>query len=193
MNTRCTICHHVQRAEIEAAHAGGMALRKIAEKFGPSRTTLSKHWRSHVADAAQKAIEAGNAREIDAGGSILAEVDALKNDAKRLQAQAERKKDIRAALIAIDKLMRLAELQARLLGELRDREISITNVQVDPETLDRMAEMHLARRAAAKPAKPDTVGPVAAIAAPSTLTVDVIAGCLPVAGETSPASSEDSE
>lgn len=81
-------------------------------------------------------------------------------------------------MTAIRELTRLAELSARLLGELRDREISITNVQLDPETLDRMAEMHLARRAA-KLAKADTAGPAAAIASPSTLTVDVSAGLQP--------------
>src|SRR6202035_1979535 len=82
MNARCSICNHPQRAEIEQAHAVGVPLGKVAKKFGPSRTTRSKHWRVHVADAAQKALDAANDREIQAGDAILDEVDRLKDDAK---------------------------------------------------------------------------------------------------------------
>jgi hypothetical protein len=150
MNTRCTVCHHPQRAEIEAAHVAGVTFREIGKRFDRSKTTIQKHIKLHVPAAVQKALDAANAREVEAGDSVLDEVNRLKDDAKRLQAQAEKKKDLRAALIAIDKLTRLVELQARLMGELRDREITITNVQLDPETQTRMAEMFLARRAAGK-------------------------------------------
>jgi len=44
---------------------------------------------------------------------------------------------------------RLVELKARVMGEIRDREISITNVQIDPETAEKMAAIFLARRRAA--------------------------------------------
>jgi hypothetical protein len=40
----CAVCRHEQRAEIEAAVAGGETLQAVAERFGGfSKTTLSRH------------------------------------------------------------------------------------------------------------------------------------------------------
>jgi hypothetical protein len=39
------------------------------------------------------------------------------------------------------------ELKARILGEIRDREITVTNVQIDSDTAARMATVFLARKA----------------------------------------------
>jgi Helix-turn-helix domain len=147
MNTRCTVCHHPQRAEIEQALVAGVTLREIGKRFDRSKTTIAKHAKKHVPDAAQKALDAANDRDVEAGDAILAEVEKLKSEARRLQAHAERRKDYRAALTAIRELTRLVELSARLLGELRDKEINVTNVNLDPETATRMAEIFLARRA----------------------------------------------
>jgi transposase len=146
MNTRCSVCLDPQRREIEAAHVAGVSFREIGKRFGRSKTTIQKHVKLHVPAAAQKALDAANDREIQAGDAILDEVNRLKDDAKRLQAKAEKDHDIRAALIAIDKLTRLAELQARLMGELRDREINFDFINIDPVTAERMAQMFLARR-----------------------------------------------
>jgi hypothetical protein len=161
MKTRCTVCHHPQRAEIEAAHVAGVSFREIGKRFDRSKTTIQKHIKLHVPEAAQKALDAANDREVEAGGSFLDELERLKGEARRLQAQAEKKKDYRTALTAIDKLTRLVELQARILGELRDRDINITNVQIDGDTAARMAEMFLARRRLATAERSPSVGAVA--------------------------------
>jgi transposase len=142
----CTVCSHPQRPEIDQASLAGTSVRDLAKRFGRNKDTIAKHVAQHIPAAAQKA--AADNREVAAGDSILDEVERLKSEAKRLQAVAEERNDIRAALTAIDRLTRLVELQARLLGELRDREISITNVQLDAETATRIAETFLARRAA---------------------------------------------
>jgi len=145
MNTRCTVCHHPQRAEIEQAHVAGVTLREIGKRFDRSKTTVAKHLKSHVPAAAQKALDAANDREVEAGDAILAEVEKLKSEARRLQAHAEEKKDYRAALTAIRELTRLVELSARLVGDLRDREVNLGFV-IDPGTAERMAQMFLAPR-----------------------------------------------
>jgi hypothetical protein len=170
MNTRCTVCHHPQRAEIERAHVAGVPLREIGKRFDRSKTTIAKHLKEHVPAATQKALDAANDRDVEAGESILSELEKLKDEARRLQAKAEKKHDVRAALMAIDKLTRIVELQARVMGELRDRDINITNVQIDPETAARMAEMFLSRRrpSIAVPSEPTealVVHPVAALRA----------------------------
>jgi hypothetical protein len=141
----CSVCLHPQRAAIDAAAISGTSLRALGEQFHRSKTTIQKHVASHIAAAAQK-TEATAAREIDAGDSILAELHTLGSEARRLQALAEKQKDYRTAMTAIRELTRLIELKARLLGELRDREINITNVQIDTETAMRMAQMYVARR-----------------------------------------------
>jgi IS30 family transposase len=92
MNTRCTVCHHPQRAEIEAARVGGVSFREIAKRFRKSKTTIQKHFKRCAPAAAQKALDAANDREIEAGDAILAEVEKLKSEARRLQAHAETKK-----------------------------------------------------------------------------------------------------
>jgi hypothetical protein len=130
----CTVCSHPQRVELEQAHLGGATLRTLAKQFGRNKDTIQKHVAQHIPAAAQKAIEAANARDVEHGDSIIAELRELRDEAKRLQAKAEKKSDIRTALTAIRELVRLVELKARVLGELRDKEISITNVQLDPES-----------------------------------------------------------
>ncbi len=133
MNTRCSVCQHPSRAQIEAAHVGGLPLREIGKKFDRSKTTIAKHLKKCVPAAVQKALDAKNDREVEAGDAILQEIESLKSESKRLQALAEKKKDYRTAMSAIEKLTRLVELQARIVGQLRDTEINLTNVQIDPE------------------------------------------------------------
>jgi transposase len=147
MRRLCSVCDHPQRAEIDQAHIAGASIRDLAKRFGRNKDTIQKHVKHHIPAATQRAVAVAHARETDHGDSILAEVNDLRDEAKRLQAKAEAKRDIRTAIAAIRELVRLVELKARLLGELRDREINITNVQLDPETAMKMAQTYLARRA----------------------------------------------
>jgi IS30 family transposase len=54
VNTRCTVCHHPRRAEIEAAHIVGVTFREIGKRFDRSKTTIAKQIKLHVPSAAQK-------------------------------------------------------------------------------------------------------------------------------------------
>lgn len=148
MNTKCTVCHHAKRSEIEQLHIAGVSVREIAKRFDRAKSTIQKHVKDHVPGAAQKALEASEARDIEAGDSILGELKTLCDEAKRLQEKAEKKNDVRTAITALRELVRLVELKARILGEIRDNEISVTNVQIDSDTAAQMAEMFLARRRA---------------------------------------------
>ncbi len=133
-NTRCTVCHHPQRAEIEAAHVAGVAFREIAKQFDKSKTTIQKPIKLHVPAAAQKALEAANDREVQAGDAILAEVQKLKSEARRLQAHAEGKKDYRGALTAVRELTRLVELSARLVVSCATVQSTSASSNIDPDT-----------------------------------------------------------
>jgi hypothetical protein len=146
MNTRCTVCQHPQRSEIERDHLAGASLRTIAAKYGKGKNRVGKHLREHLPAAAQKAALVAEEREVLAGDTILGELQNLCGEARRLQKLAEKKKDVRTALTAIRELVRLVELKARVLGEIRDREITVNVVQLDPETAEHMAEIYLMRR-----------------------------------------------
>ncbi len=137
----CSVCEHPNRGEIDRAHVAGESLRDLAERFGRNKDTIAKHVKEHIPSAVRAAAAA------DAGDTILNELQTLCGEAIRLQALAEKKKDFRTAMAGIRELRGLIELKARLLGDLRDREINITNVQIDAETAERMAQMYLARRA----------------------------------------------
>lgn len=146
----CAVCtDDEKRAEIDAAHIAGASIRELAKRFARSKDTVQKHVRFHIPAATQRAVAAAHVREADHGDSILAEVGGLQSEARRLQSRAEGKRDYRTAIAALRELVRLVELKARLLGELRDREINVTNVQIDPATAERMATVFLARRGAA--------------------------------------------
>ena len=167
MNTRCTVCNHPQRRDLERAHIAGATVRELAIRFGRNKSTISAHLNKHVPQAAQRARDAAQARAVEAGDSILNELHTLCEEARRLQGKAERKNDVRTAIAAIRELVRMVELKARILGEIRDKEVSITNLQIDLETAARMAEMFLARRrpsiaALSEPTEALGVQPVAA-------------------------------
>ncbi len=132
----CTVCSHPQRAEIDAAALARVSLREIASRYGRNKDTIQKHVSQHIPAAAQKAIEAAEAREVDAGDDVLAELRDLISEAKRLQGVAEKAKDHRGAIAAFRELVRVVELKAKVLGEIHENEINV-NVQIDDATADR--------------------------------------------------------
>lgn len=142
----CAVCSDANRSELDAAHIAGASIRELAKRFGRNKDTVQRHVRSHIPAATERAAAAAHVREAEHGDSILAELGDLQNEARRLQSRAEGKRDYRTAIAAVRELVRLVELKARLLGELRDREINVTNVQLDSATAERMAAVFLARR-----------------------------------------------
>src|SRR5450759_1467880 len=65
MPRACSICTHVQKAEIETALASGTALRNVAARFETSATALHRH-RKHAqggATGVQAVTEAGQPKD----------------------------------------------------------------------------------------------------------------------------------
>lgn len=141
---RCSVCRHPDRRALEQAHVSGATLRELAKRYGKDKSTIHKHVSEHMPRAVREAAQA--VEERSHGDGILGELLALRDEARRLQGLAEGKGDVRTALTAIRELVRLVELKARVMGEIRDREITVTNVQIDGATAEKMAAMFLARR-----------------------------------------------
>ena len=143
---RCSICHHPDRRALEQSHVSGATVRELAKRYGKDKSTIHRHVRDHLPRAAVEA--ARTIEERSHGDGILSELLTLRDEARRLQKLAEEKRDYRTAIAGLREMVRLAELKARILGEIRDKEIHVTNVQVDPATLERMAQTYIARLAA---------------------------------------------
>ena len=113
----CTICHHPQRAAIDQALLTAAPYRSIAQQFAASSDAVYRHKQDHLP---QHLCQAKAAQQVSQADALLAKVQALEADARRIQGHAEADGDLRTALQGIRELVRLIELQARLLGELKD-------------------------------------------------------------------------
>jgi DNA-binding transcriptional ArsR family regulator len=50
VNTQCTICRHPKRKEIEDALVRRVPMRRIARRYGVSKSAVGRHILSHVAE-----------------------------------------------------------------------------------------------------------------------------------------------
>ena len=57
MPRTCTICHHSQRAEIEAALVENQSLRDIAGQFRTGKSAVARHRDGCVAETLSKAAD----------------------------------------------------------------------------------------------------------------------------------------
>lgn len=116
MTRACSVCGHSDRAAIDAAMAENMPYRTIAQQYGVSPYAITRH-KKHIAAAMAQAQEA---TATTAGAAILAKIQTLEADARRLQEKAERSGDIRTAISALREMVRIVELLAKLQGELHE-------------------------------------------------------------------------
>jgi hypothetical protein len=121
----CLACSSSERAAIDQALLSGEPLRKIAERFSLSVTSVFRH-KTHVSETLRKSQEAA---EVSRAESLTEQLKRLREDARRIQEKAEGEKDYRAALAGIHELTRLVELAAKLSGEVAGQQVSVqTNV-----------------------------------------------------------------
>jgi hypothetical protein len=148
MSATCTVCSHPKRKAIEAAHIAGEPLRQIAARFGRSRDSVHRHVKSHLLPRLAAAAEK---KEIAEGSDLLERLLELNRVSRSILADAYRAGERETALKAIARLESQLELEARLIGEIKDRQVNVQNVIVDPETAEKMARMFLARRGFLEP------------------------------------------
>jgi hypothetical protein len=177
--TMCRACKHEKRDEIDRLLIGGDAPRRVAARYkGLSTTGLQRHQkhigqllkRAYAADpdgllkktrdAEEEAIkerEAQEKAEATQASSVLAFVRGLVAKAHQFTDAAEQKGDLRTAMSGLRELTRMAELLAKLTGELDQRsETNVLNVHVTPEAAAKIAETYLLRRRV-PPALPEVI------------------------------------
>jgi hypothetical protein len=127
MPQSCSICTHPHRPAIDAALVDGTSLRDIAGRFpGISKSAVSRH-RQHVADTIAVAQQA---LQIEHGGSLIEQVEAIKSEALTILNDVKGT-DKKTALAALRRLLECVELMAKVQGTISSgTTISLT---VSPE------------------------------------------------------------
>ena len=152
---RCGICFAGTRRRntVDKYLLRGESLRSVARRFGFSEDQVGRHRARHLQRALVQAAYPGsvpqdNGRD-DYGASLLAEIQALKADAHRLQMQAERRRDLRVAIRALDSRLKIVETQARMVGVLETTSKSVSvnfDVAVSEADAQRIVAAYLATR-----------------------------------------------
>lgn len=131
MPRTCTICGHADREAIDRALVDGAAFRHIASRYGMSTGALQRHKAEHLPAAMVKGKEAKEeAHALD----VVRQLRAINGAALAILKESRDNKDNETALKAIDRVQRQIELQAKLLGELKDG--PTINLVVAPQWLE---------------------------------------------------------
>lgn len=131
MSRRCTVCAHASRAEIDTALvAGDASYRDVSGRFGLSVSALHRHAGEHLPARMVKASEAAEVVQAD---SLLDRLRQLNRETAEVLKAAKEAGQHELTLKAIQRAERQLELEARLLGELREGQT--VNVLLSPEWL----------------------------------------------------------
>lgn len=166
MRLKCSLCYRGDRPEIDRAIVEGASVRTIAGRHGTSKSAVDRH-RAHVAEAMAKAAESPatappeavalvaqvEAREKAAGPDLLTRLFDLTRETREILAEARRAKDRDVAIKALARLEKQLELEAKVLGQIREAQVNVAIV--DPVGMLRAATLAAEeRRAAVLPARP---------------------------------------
>lgn len=128
MPQTCTICRHKERDAIDLALLEGQPLRDIARQFNVSRAALDRH-KDHLPGQLVKAHEAA---EIASAGTLLDRLRQLNDETRAILAETREIKNHDLSLKALARLEKQLELEAKLLGELKENETTV-HIYASPE------------------------------------------------------------
>ena len=115
MPKTCSVCSLSSRVEIDQALVAEVPLRRVAEQYGTSATTLHRHKKDHLPAALAKAHDAEEVAQAD---DLLAKLVGLQDKALNILGQAEEAGDLRTALMAVREVRATMELVGKVTGEL---------------------------------------------------------------------------
>jgi hypothetical protein len=124
----CSVCARVDRGAIDEAILSGGPLRRIAAQFGVPATNLRRHAPQHLSAAV---AQAQAARERAVGIDVEQQMAAINGASLQVLRDARASGDGRLALLAVDRVLRQIELQAKLRGEIDER--PVVNVTFETE------------------------------------------------------------
>lgn len=119
MANRCTVCGHADRLVIDKELIGGLPYRDISGRYGVSKSALERHASGHIAATISRARDL---REWLNADQLVGELRVLREVVLGVLEEARAAGDHSVALAACARLEKQAELVARLLGELVERQ-----------------------------------------------------------------------
>lgn len=135
--SRCTVCRHDRREEIEIDVTRGVPLRDVASAYNVGLMAVQRHKDNHLSPAliaTERAMVAGGRK------SIMERLEALAERCERWAAEAEREygeaappdRDMRLVLATLRETRETLALWGKATGELADRPTTVVNVNTDP-------------------------------------------------------------
>ncbi|MGH9584641.1 MAG: hypothetical protein ACRD4O_17100 [Bryobacteraceae bacterium] len=119
MPRECSLCSHSERERIDRDVIAGSSYRDIAGRFGVSKSAVERHANEHLAETIARAVDA---RERITADKLIAELRTLRETTLSVLEEAREESNHSAALQAIARLEKQAELCGRLAGELVERQ-----------------------------------------------------------------------
>ncbi len=121
----CKVCSHPRLDEINKTLIESMNISEIARKFGLPWDSLKRHKKLHLPALLMKSEKLV---EIKAADSIIDRLLFLANETMEIYKEARKTRNYGIALTAIARAEKQAELQAKLIGELK--EFQQVNIEV---------------------------------------------------------------
>lgn len=123
----CTACSHPDRPALDAALVSrNVPIRDLAGTYGLSKSAVDRHAKDCLPAAL---VQAEEAREVAAAGTLLEQVQALQARTLTLLSKAEEAGDLGTALRAVREVRANLELLGKLAGELaQEGTINVTVV-----------------------------------------------------------------
>ncbi len=128
MSRRCSVCMHEAVDDIDRALVSGVQHVALGKRYGLSVHALSRHATNHLPEAIAKAQDAA---EVAKGDDLLALILEQRDTARRVAKKAEKAGQGRVVLGAVQQLLKVCELEAKLAGQLSDG--TTVNVVISPQ------------------------------------------------------------
>jgi len=142
--TRCTVCDHRHRHQIEIGLTHGVAARVLGDRFGLSKDAILRHARNHLTPAQRAAILSAQkpaAIDLEALRTTESEglIASLVAQRARLLVKADfaaEHGDIKGSVAAENAITANLTLVAKLLGQLvQVHDVRRTNLLISPDYL----------------------------------------------------------
>jgi hypothetical protein len=130
----CTICTHPKRVAIDRALLEGEPFRNIAERFGTSTTSLTRHKADHLSERMVKAVTRSAEADVRTAIDVAGQLKAINSATLSVLKDARSAGDGLLSLQAIDRVQKQIELQAKLIDLINDGDT--VNIIIAPQWIE---------------------------------------------------------
>ena len=137
-NAACRVCAHLERTKIELDLANGAHQKVIAERYGVSESSVSRHWRRHVDDERKLRLRLGpvprmalSARVCEENANVMDNLKVVRAGLYQSLDLALQVNDGRLVASLSGRLHENLALLAKITGELAQSPLVQHNTQIN--------------------------------------------------------------